>query len=933
MVYLPIYTLRPTGALQSLDGAPRGLSDAERQTRLRLYGPNALPAPLRARVWRRLMAHVAHPMALLLWVGGGLALLIGQPQLAGIIWSIVLLNAIFSLWQEHRAEQTIMALNKLLPAFARILCDGQEISIPVSQIVPGDILVLEQGDNVPADARVIEQYGLRANQAVLTGEAVGSAKSADASLRDGLSELERPNLIFAGTSILSGTGRAVVYAVGAATQFGRIARLSRQIPDEPSALQVEINRLARVISIAAVALGIVVFVVGATDVGIPLAEAFILSIGTIIAVVPEGLRPTLTLSLAIAGQRLARRGVLVKKLGMLETLGSISVVCTDKSGTLTQNQMTAREMWVGGRAYAVSGVGYEPVGEFSPAPPASRGDQDEFDVLLRAACLCNNARLIAPGPQNPLWSALGDQTEAALRSLALKGGLDETAAQRDYPRHHELPFDAVRKRMTTIHWRDGKKIAFVKGAPKETLACCSHMLIDGDARPLNDALRAEIQAANDGYARRAMRILALAYRELPPRAEAYSSESVEHDLVFIGLTAMMDPPRPDVSRSIEVFKQAGIRLIMITGDYGLTAESLARRVGMLNTEHPRIVTGGDLDSMDDESLLRALDEECLFARVAPEHKLRIVGALQTRGETVAFSGDGVNDAPALRKADVGIAMGNTGTDVAREASDIILTQDRFGDIAIAVEEGRAIYENIRKSLTYILASNVPEIMPFVLTGLFNIPLALRVAQILAIDLGTDLLPALALGTEPPEHETMQAAPPARRQPLINNRLMGRALWLGGLETLLCYAGYFLVRVLADPSTPFGFLIPGWLDRGAFTALSPDQVDRIASTVFFVGVIMAQVGSAIASRSERIGVRRLGFFKNGFLWAGILCEIGVALALIYVEPLAALFGNARFPPILWALLGSFAFAVYGFDRARKMIFQGRQRVARIEGNTL
>jgi len=428
-----------------------------------------------------------------------------------------------------------------------------------------------------------------------------------------------------------------------------------------------------------------------------------------------------------------------------------------------------------------------------------------------------------------------------------------------------------------------------------------------------------------------MRVLALAYRELQPRVGAYTPENVECDLVFIGLAAMMDPPRPDVSQSIDVFRRAGIRLIMITGDYGLTAESLARRVGMLSVEHPRILTGGDLDSMDDETLIHGLDDECVFARVAPEHKLRIVGALQARGETVAFSGDGVNDAPALRRADVGIAMGITGTDVAREASDIILTQDRFGDIAVAVEEGRAIYENIRKSLTYILASNVPEIMPFLLTALFNIPLALHVAQILAIDLGTDLLPALALGTEQPEHETMQGAPPKRGQPLINNRLIGRALWLGGLETLLCYAGYFLVRELADPSTPISFLIPGWLDRTAFIALSPEQVDQMASTVFFVGVIMAQVGSAIASRSERIGVRRLGFFRNGFLWAGILCEIGVALALIYVKPLAILFGHAPFAPPLWALLGSFAFVMYGLDRVRKMIFQGRQHAADSEGN--
>jgi len=931
MISQPIHTLRGTGALQSLDSTPRGIGEAERRTRLTLYGANVLPVAPSPRAWRRLLIHIAYPMALLLWAGGALALLIGQPQLAGIVWSIVLINAVFSLWQEHRTEETIRALDKLLPATTRVLSDGHEVSISISQVVPGDILVLEQGDNVAADARVIEQYGLRANQSVLTGEAVGAAKTAEASLRNDITDLDRPNLIFAGTSIISGTGRAVVFATGALTQFGRIARLSRLIADEPSSLQSEIARLARIITMVAVGLGIVVFVVGVTDVGISLVEALILSIGIIIALVPEGLRPTLTLSLAIATQRLARRGVLIKKLATLETLGTISVICTDKSGTLTQNQMTVREVWAGGQVVSVSGTGYEPVGEVNPAP-ASGGIACDFSALLRAAYLCNNARLMAPGPHNPRWSALGDQTEAALRSLALKGGLDEADVLEAYPRHHELPFDAVRKRMSTIHRHDGTEIAFVKGAPKEVLACCTQALIGGKVQSLTDALRSEILAVNDRYARRALRVLALATRELPPRDGPYTHDSVERDLVFIGLAAMMDPPRADVAHSMEIFRQAGIRLILVTGDYGLTAESLARRVGMLHTDHPRIITGTDLDNMMDEELIAALDEEVILARVAPEHKLRVVGALQARGETVAFSGDGVNDAPALRKADVGIAMGIIGTDVAREASDIILTEDRFGDIAAAVEEGRAVYENIRKSLTYILASNVPEVMPFLLTALFNIPLALGVAQILAIDLGTDLLPALALGSEQPEHETMQDAPHSRRQSLIDNRLLGRALWLGSMETLLCYAGFFAVIALANPSWLPGFALPGWLDRDTFLALSPEQVNRLASTVFFAGLILSQVGNAITSRSERIGVRRLGFFRNGFLWAGIGCEIAVALALIYAPPLAALFQNVPFAPALWGLVVSFAFVVYGLDRLRKMAARGRAGRAEIRGKT-
>jgi magnesium-transporting ATPase (P-type) len=925
MTSQPIYTLRVPEVLQALETTPQGLTEAERELHLRLDGPNTLPDPPRPRVWRRVLVHLTYPMALLLWAGGLLALVIGQPELAGLVWAIILINAVFSFWQEYRAEQTVLALGKLLPAYTRILRDGQEVSIPASQVVPGDILVLGQGDNVPADARVIEQYGLRANQTILTGEAMAAVKTADASLREGITELERPNLIFAGTSIVSGTARAVVYASGALTQFGRIARLSQQIHDEQSPLQGEIFGLTRIIFIAAIGLGIVVFAVGSVDVGIPLVEALILSIGIIIAVVPEGLRPTLTLSLAIAVQRLARRGVLVKKLAMLETLGTISVICTDKSGTLTQNQMTVREVWLGGRRLSVSGVGYEPIGEFSPSPD-SVGLAHELDTLRKAAYLCNNARLIPPGPQTSQWNALGDQTEAALRTLALKAGVDEAALLRDYPRIHELPFDAVRKRMSTIHQVQDVEVAFVKGAPKEVLGRCRRIVMVGKECSLDEALRSDILTANDDYARRALRVLALAYRELPPRQGAYTHEGVERDLVFIGLVAMMDPARPDVAHSMEVFREAGIRLVMITGDYGLTAESLARRIGMLQTEHPRILTGSDLEVMSDVELIQALDEEIIFARVAPEQKLKVVSAFQTRGETVAFSGDGVNDAPALRKADVGITMGITGTDVAREAADIVLTQDRFGDIAAAVEEGRAIYENIRKFLTYILASNVPEIVPFLLTALLNIPLALMVSQILAIDLGTDLLPALALGIEPPERETMQAPPRARQRRLIDNGLLGRAVWIGSLETILCYAGFYLVYALADPSALAGVALPSWLGRGYYLSLTGGQVNQVATTVFFAGVIMAQIGSAITSRTERVGVRRLGLFRNAFLLIGILCEIAVALILIYAAPVAHLFHLMPFTPGMWAFVGSFALVVYMLDRIRKVVLRSRARVA-------
>jgi magnesium-transporting ATPase (P-type) len=924
-----IHTLRPGEVYSALDTSPGGLSSGESGSRLQLYGPNALPAAVQPSPWRKLLGHIAHPMALLLWGAGLLALLIGHPTLPWVIWLVVLMNAGFSFWQEYRAQQAVAALSHLLPSYSRVERDGEEVLIPTEQVVPGDVLVLAQGDNIAADARVVEQYGLRANQAALTGEALAATKTEQASLREGLTELEQPNLVYAGSSVVSGTGRAVVFATGTLTQFGRIARLTQVVEEVPSPLQKEITRLTRIISIIAIAIGLGVFTVAITDIGIVHSEAFLLAIGIIVAVMPEGLRPTLTLSLAIAVQRLARREVLVKKLAVVETLGRVSVVCTDKSGTLTHNQMTVRELWVAGRRMQVSGAGYEPEGTFSPVTDGMPLESD-LETALTAAMLCNNARLLPPTADRLRWSSLGDQTEAALRVCALKADLDEKSLISAYPRIHELPFDATRKRMSTIHLNGRGEIAFVKGAPKEVLARCSHVLMDGEVRPLDAQIVDQIMAANDEFARQAMRVLALARRDLPPREGSYTPENVERNLTFLGLAAMTDPPRKEVAAAMRAFREAGIRVVMITGDYGLTAESMARRLGMLHTNKPRILTGADLDPLSDAELSNILSDEVIFARVAPEHKLRVVAAFQSRGDVVAVIGDGVNDAPALRKADIGAAMGRVGTDVAREAADIILTNDNFAALASAIEEGRAIFENIRKFITYILASNIPEIMPFVLTALLHIPLALTVAQILAIDLGTDLLPALALGTEHPEPDVMARVRRVPSRRLMDRGLIVRSLWLGGIETLLCYIAFGAVYFAAGYFPVPGLPRPDWLVLPAGLADSAGQVYVLATTVFFAGVVMAQVGNAFTCRRETPGVHYLGWFSNRFLLAGIVFEILLALALIYVSPLAALFGHVPLPAPTWVGLVTFGPLLYILDRLRKSLaFHLSQRRVRSE----
>ena len=596
----PIYKLRPVEVYTALETSPSGLTEGEVSARQELYGSNLLVAFPPVSPWRNIYRYVLNPLSLLLWVAGFVAILLGEPELGLVIWALILVNAGFSFWREYRAGLAMDALRSLLPAYARVIRGGDEIQIPAAQVIPGDLLVLAEGDNIPADARVVEEYGLRLNNSTLTGDAIAVRKSADASLREGLSDLERPNLVFAGTSVVSGTGRAVVHATGMLTQFGRIAHLTQAVKEEPTPLQVELTRLSRRLFWVAIAIGALVFVVSLFDIGLGTFEALLLATGVLVAAVPEGLPATITFSLAMSGQRLAQRGVLVKKLSVIETLGTVSSICTDKSGTLTQNQMTVREVWVDRQLLTLSGVGYEPKGEFSPNP-AGTAFANDLQALLAAATLCNNSRLSPPTPARPTWSSLGDQTEAALRVMALKGGIGEASLEPLLPRVHELPFDARRKRMSTIHrvnsagrsispgglpvadvfklTERNSQVAFVKGAPREVLQLCTQLLLGDQICPLDDSLRKEILGVNDEFARKALRVLALAYRELPPRTGAYSADGIEQDLTFIGLAGMHDPPRPDVSEAIQTCLGAGIRLYMVTGDYGLTAESMARACG------------------------------------------------------------------------------------------------------------------------------------------------------------------------------------------------------------------------------------------------------------------------------------------------------------------------------------------------------------------
>ncbi|MBC7232251.1 MAG: cation-transporting P-type ATPase [Chloroflexi bacterium] len=917
-----IQTLPVDQVYQALGTRPGGLTKAEAAERLQRFGRNAIREAVRKPLLLRFLANFTHLMAILLWIGGAIALVAQMPQLGIAIWLVNLINGAFSFWQEYRAEKATEALRRLLPTYARVLREGEELRIPAEELVPGDVLLLSEGDHISADGRLVHQAGLQIDQSILTGESHPVPKTSEAVLQADLARTELPNLVFAGTNVAAGTGKAVVFATAMDTEFGKIAHFTQALEEEPSPLQQEMSNVTKIVTLVAVSVGLIFFVLAAALVGINLAESFIFSLGMIVAFVPEGLLPTVTLALAMGTQRMAQRHALIKKLSAVETLGCTSVICTDKTGTLTQNEMTVRALWVAGRQLTVTGVGYAPNGQIlaggQPIPTPADG---ALRQLLIAGALCTTARLLPPNGDSPRWTVLGDPTEAALQVLARKGGLDLDAEMQQTPCLCELPFESRRKRMSMVRQRGRSRVAYVKGAPKEMLALCTRIQMDERELPLDDALRAQIIAANDEFARRGLRVLAVAMRPLAEGATSpdcppsqYTVQEVERDLTFLGLVAMMDPPRPEVAEAVEKCHRAGIRVIMITGDYGLTAESIARRIGIIRTSHPRIINGSELDAMDDQALQEALQGEVIFARVAPEHKLRVVNVLQKMGHIVAVTGDGVNDAPALKKANIGVAMGLAGTDVAKEAADMILTDDNFASIVHAIEEGRAVYANIKKFITYIFTSNTPEAVPFILFALSRarIPLALNVMQILSIDLGTDIVPALALGAEPPEPGIMDKPPRNLKEHAITPALLTRAyVWLGPVQSLATMAAFYLQYWM---NGYWG----QWLDLPSSGVLY-----RSATAMALAAVVTTQIGNLFAQRTEQASALRLNPFNNRLIWIGILTELAVASLIIYTPPLQEIFGTAAFPLRNWLFLFAWTPSLLLMDELRKALLRRRE----------
>jgi magnesium-transporting ATPase (P-type) len=880
------------------ESTPEGLTSEEASRRLEEHGRNVIEKKRGTPLWRKFIYNFVHFFAIMLWMAAILAFIApGLRELGYACIAVILINGVFTFFQEYRAEKAIESLQKILPKKARVVREGTEEEIDAEELVPGDLILLEAGNSISADARLVTVTEMTVNNSALTGESESQTRRSDALDIEKAAIADLPNLLFAGTSVSSGNGKAVVYATGMATELGKIAGLTQEVKEEPSPLQKEMSKITKVLAAIATSLGILFFCLSAFVMHLSQATSFMFMIGIIVANVPEGLLPTVTLALAMGTQRMAKRNALIKKLSSVETLGCTTVICTDKTGTLTTNEMTVREIWVANRDIEVGGVGYEPTGEFRvEGRPVDEADTKALLKLLRIASFCNNSRLLPPKEDEDQWSVLGDPTEAALLVSATKFRFDYEKELRLYPRHYEIPFDSRRKRMTTAHLVKPGVEALVKGAPVEVLNLCTSIWEPEGVRPITEDDRDAIRKQNDNYARSALRVLGFAYRDLPGVLKHYEAEEVERELTFVGLAGMMDPPRPEVEQAVQECRTAGIKVIMITGDYGVTAESVARRIGLVSGSSVPVISGLDIDEMSDVELGDALERpEVIFARVSPEHKMRIAQLLKARGEIVAMTGDGVNDAPALKAADIGVAMGVAGTDVAKDAAEMILTDDNFASIVSAIEEGRAVYDNIKRFVTYILASNVPELIPFLLFVIAKIPLPLTVMQILAVDLGTDLLPALALGTENPEPGIMNRPPRSRKERLLSKRLLARAYgFLGMIEAVTSISAFFFVYLLAGWRPSMGV---------AAMAASYSAVYIMATTACHHTIVTSQIGNGFACRTERESIFKAGFTTNRFYLWGILSELVILVMFLYVPPFPNFFG---FEPVsIWVWLFMFA----------------------------
>lgn len=865
------HTLEVEAVFAQLKTAPDGLTRDEAARRLDRYGPNELQASGRVSPWAILLEQFKNVLIIILLCATALSAFLGHGVEAIAITVIVLFAVVLGFVQEYRAERAIEALREMAAPSAAVIRGGREREIPARDLVPGDVILLATGDKVPADVRLIEAINLQTVEAPLTGESAPVEKHTRALEDERLPTGDRINMAYAGTMVTYGRGRAIVAATAMDTEFGKIARMLETVESGKTPLQQNLDRVGK--ALARVAFGVVIVIVGlGLFRGQPFVEMLIFGVALAVAVVPEALPAVVTISLALGVKRMVKRNALVRRLSAVETLGSTSIICSDKTGTLTKDEMTARRIHVGGQVVEVSGTGYEPRGSFSingkiAEPP------EPLKLLLRAGALASDARL-DPTEQGDQWVVKGDPTEGALVVAAAKAGLDKADLDRDFPRVNEIPFSSETKRMTTLHATPAGVVAYSKGAPEFILDSCARQLTAEGETELSKASRAEIIHAAHEMASEALRVLAISYKR------DATIENAEREMTFLGLVGMIDPPRSEAMAAVKECKDAGIKVVMITGDHPLTARAVASELGILNSG--RLMMGAELDLIDDEEFRAQVESIEVYARVSPAHKLRVLTALKDQGHIAAMTGDGINDAPALKKADIGIAMGITGTDVTKEAAAMTLTDDNFASIVAAVEEGRGIFSNIKKYLMYLLSSNIGEIGLMAGATLAGLPLPLSAVQILYVNLATDGLPALALAVDPPESDLMKR-PPRDPRSGIFTRPVVMLMLVGGLWSALINLGLFV-----------------W-------ALNSGRSLQEAMTMTFVSLVLIQFFKAYNFRSDRHSVLRRPF-ANKWLNRAIIWELLLLALIVYVPVLERTFGTFGLPLKDWLIILVAAFTV-------------------------
>ncbi len=863
------HTVSADDAIGRLGSGANGLSADEAHRRFETHGPNELQALARTSPWHTLGEQFKNVLVVILLVATVISGLLGHTLEATVIAVIVLFAVALGFIQEYRAERALEALREMAAPLGHVIRDGVESAIPARELVPGDIVLLRAGDRVPADGRIVEAINLAIDEAALTGESLAVEKTSDALVSPDLGIGDRVNLAYAGTMVAAGRGRAVVVGTGMSTEFGRISRLVQSVQAGRTPLQENLDRLGATLGKAAIVVVALIVGVGLWR-GMPPLDMFIFGIALAVAVVPEALPAVVTISLAIGVRRMVKRQALVRRLPVVETLGSTSVICTDKTGTLTRNEMTVRRIVTADGQVDVSGVGYEPAGELriegqTGNVPAS------VTELLRGAVLASDARLVS---HEGRWHIEGDPTEGALVVAAAKAGLGQDELNEAAPRVQEIPFSSERRRMTTLHETSDGTVAYSKGAVDALLPDCTQQAAAGGETPIGHADRERLLAFERDMAAEGLRVLAFA------RKKGATRDDAEQGMTLLGLVAMMDPPRTEAAESVRTCHDAGVTPVMITGDHPLTAKAIADEIGLLGNR--RVVAGTELVSMDDATLASAVTGIGVYARVSPADKLRVVSAWQARGDVVAMTGDGVNDAPALKKADVGIAMGITGTDVSKEAASVTLLDDNFASIVAAVEEGRIVFSNIRKYLTFLLSSNVGEILLMAGASLAGLPLPLTAVQILYVNLATDGLPALALAVDPPEPDLMKRRPRDPRSGIFTRPIIVLLL-TGGVWSAIVNVSLFT-----------------WL-------LQTGRPLAEAMAMTFVSLVLIQFFKAYNYRSDRDSVLRRPF-ANRWLNMAVLWELALLAAIIYVPFFHEPFGTFNFSWQDWALTVTAALTV-------------------------